>query len=501
MNTALFASEPKTITLYDWQAEAVEALRANIRNGVRNQILASPTGSGKTLIAAYLIDACYRKHQRAVFVCDRENLIQQTSDTFDDYGIPHGIIQADHWRTDSYHRVQVATAQTLTRRNWPDADLIVVDEAHTLYKDTIARIQKRDCVVIGLTATPFARGMGRFYDAVVTVRTLNQLTTDGYLAPFEAYAATEPDMRGAKTVGGEWTKDEAAKRSLPIIGDAVAEYLEKTPGKKFIAFGVTIAHCEELQKQFLAAGVQCALYTSNTPSDECAEIVQEFRKPDSYIRGLVSVAKLSKGFDVPSVEVILMCRPLRRGFAEHLQILGRGLRRDPDNPSKVCTVLDLSGNMLRFWPEMVHFFENGVVELDDGKPKPKKTAKEGAAPEPFKCPKCAHVHPPRQTCPHCGHTYPRRNTIEHLPGKLVALGSGSITSVEGLQQDVYSQLLYVAQQRGWKDGAASHRFKALFGRWPDGLKREPRVPTQKTLNWIRSEQIRWAKSTEKTARQ
>ena len=34
--------------LWDFQAEAVQALRDNISDGVRNQILCAPTGSGKT---------------------------------------------------------------------------------------------------------------------------------------------------------------------------------------------------------------------------------------------------------------------------------------------------------------------------------------------------------------------------------------------------------------------------------------------------------------------
>src|SRR5690606_37727785 len=241
----------------------------------------------------------------------------------------------------------------------------------SLFETTTKRIAARDCVTIGLTATPFTKGLGRHYDAVVTVRTLNQLTKDGYLAPFDAYAASEPDMTGAKTVAGEWTDAEAEKRAMPIIGDAVAEYLEKANGKKFIAFGVNVAHCQELQRQFLSAGVNCALCTYQTGDEERAEMVRQVRKPASYIRGLISVAALSKGFDVPSVECIIMCRPLRSSLAEHIQILGRGLRRDPDNPEKRCIVLDHSGNMLRFWQQMHDFFEHGVSELDDGKRKEK----------------------------------------------------------------------------------------------------------------------------------
>jgi hypothetical protein len=67
-------------------------------------------------------------------------------------------------------------------------------------------------------------------------------------------------------------------------------------------------------------------------------MVEEFRKPDSYIRGLISVAALSKGFDVSDCGVIIMARPLRSSLSEHIQILGRGLRTHPGKEE--CIVLD-----------------------------------------------------------------------------------------------------------------------------------------------------------------
>lgn len=499
--TDLFAADTaREIRLYDWQAEAIEALRENIRRGVKNQILASPTGSGKTMMSAYLIDECRKKHRQAVFVCDRKALIDQTSATFDEYGIDHGIIQADHWRWRPYAKVQIASAQTLARRKWPaEPSLMVIDEAHSLYKVVTDRISERDCVVIGLTATPFSRGMGKYYDDVVTVRTLNQLTADGYLAPFVVYAATEPDMTGAKVTAGEWTDAEAEKRSLPIVGDAVTEYLRHGEGGRFIAFGVTIAHCEELQRQFMAAGVQCALYTQATPDTERGELVREFRKRDSYIRGLISVAALAKGFDVPGVECVIICRPLRKSLAEHIQMIGRGLRRDPENPEKTCKILDHSGNSVRMWSPMMDFFANGATELDDGKPKPKKQAGDKPEPEPYKCPQCAHVHRPAPMCPMCGHAYPRRNTIEHVPGELKALVAGTPTNVAELRQDVYSQLIYFQQSRGWHPAWARHRFRDLFKSDPTGLSQTPRPPTAKTQSWIKSELIRYAKRQKKAS--
>ncbi|WP_310674267.1 DEAD/DEAH box helicase family protein, partial [Burkholderia multivorans] len=106
------------IVLRPYQLESVEALRAGMRAGHRAQVLMAPTGAGKTEIGAYLCDEVNKKGRRAAFVVDRVNLVDQTSQRFDKYGIPHGVIQADHWRRRGYERIQICSAQTLEKRGF-----------------------------------------------------------------------------------------------------------------------------------------------------------------------------------------------------------------------------------------------------------------------------------------------------------------------------------------------------------------------------------------------
>lgn len=478
-----------SIELYDFQQTSVDRLRENIRQGVMSQLLVAPTGSGKTVIAAHLLAECYRKGKRAVFVADRVALINQTSELLDRYGIPHGVIQGDQTRN-AYRTILVASGPTLARRTWPDADLIIVDEAHTESATVRKRIERGGAAVIGLTATPFTKGLGKLYKAVVTVTTAQKLMEEGYLAGFTVYSASAPDMTGARVVAGEWDPDEVEKRTLPIIGDCVAEYVKHGGEKKFIAFGVSIAHCEEMQRQFLEAGVNVALYTSDTNPEAREEIVKEFRKPDSAIRGLISVAALSKGFDVSDVEVVIMCRPLRSSLTEHIQILGRGLRAHPGKEK--CLVLDHAGNCMRFWGPMMDFFENGASDLDDGTRKPKAKAEKKER-EPFKCPSCAHVHDPRPFCPSCGYEYTRRLQLHREAGELREVGGRG--SAPGLgKQDVYSMLLGYSQRHGKGAKWVDWRYKDWFKKWPKGLHHVPKEPNAEVLNFIRYCNISFAKS-------
>ena len=296
-----------------FQDTAHEALRQGVRDGHRCQMLMAPTGAGKTILALRIAHEALLRGKRAVFVCDRTTLIEQTSATADRLGLgAHGIIKADHWRTDYSQPFQIASAQTLARRKWPDADVIIVDEAHTQLKAWTEHIPTSRAAVVGLSATPFSTGLGRLFSNLVNAATLAELTRDGYLVPMRIMSCTTANMEGAETSGGEWTDNAAAERGMEIIGDVVSEWQRYASDRKTIVFGPTIAYCEELCRRFVDAGVMAAVFTSHTSEGERKQLLEEYAKPDSALRVLISVEALAKGFDVPDVSCVVDCRPLRK---------------------------------------------------------------------------------------------------------------------------------------------------------------------------------------------
>lgn len=484
-------NESASIALRDYQERAIESLRQGIRDGKKRQILCSPTGSGKTICASYLTDEANKKGKRIIFLADRVALIDQTSETFDRYGIPHGVMQGSHWRWRPNERVQIATPQTLMRRNWPDADLIIVDEAHSLHKTITDKLMQNDCIAIGLTATPFTKGLGAIYEAVSNVITMNTLIDQGYLSKYRIFASAEPDMTGAKIVAGEWQDSEAAERSMKVVGDCVSEYIKHGNSQKFIAFGCTVAHCDEMMRQFKESGINCEVYSYKTEDEDRSEIMREFRKPDSKIRGLISVSALSKGLDVPDIGVVIMARPLKSSLSEHIQIMGRGLRIHHEK--EICTILDLAGNTLRFWEDMNDFFENGIHELDMGIKKPKEEKKlEKKDKKPVKCPKCFHVHNPMPFCPSCGHKYEKKNEVEVFDGELKELGSP-------IKSTLFEELYHYAINKKGKDLDSAQKWvqamhKSITGSF--SKKRvdivDPKKPEIETINKIKHQQIKYA---------
>lgn len=243
-----------------FQRTAQASLRQGFIDGHKNQLVMAPTGSGKTILAMLLIHDALEKGKRAMFVCDRTTLIDQTSAVADSLGMrQHGIIQADHWRTDYSLPFQIASAQTLARRRWPQMDLIVQDEAHTQYGDTTSHLRDTDAAVIGLSATPFSKGLGLTFTNLISAVTMAELVEQGELVPMKVLTCTPANMEGAETADGEWTQRAAGERGMQIVGDVVAEWHKHAENRKTIVFGATIAHCEELCRQFISSGVMAAV--------------------------------------------------------------------------------------------------------------------------------------------------------------------------------------------------------------------------------------------------
>ncbi len=473
------------IELRPYQATAIEKLREGVRAGHKRQLLVSPTGSGKTEIAMALIQEAERKFSRTAFLIDRISLCDQTSSRFAANGIEHGVIQANHWRWRPYERHQICSVQTLARRGMAEGtSLIVVDEAHTMYRMTVEFLKRHpDVVTVGLTATPFTKGLGAIFTNVVNVTTTDQLIAENYLAPIKAYAGKAADMTGAKTkFDGEWADEEMEKRGITIVGDIVSEWIAKTTQYfggpvKTIVFSATVAHGEELCRRFNDAGFNFQQVSYKDGNDESRRaLIEEFRKPDSEIMGLVSCEALAKGFDVPDIRCGISARPYRKSLSGHIQQLGRVMRPYPGKDFALW--LDHTGNFLRFMEDMQEVFANGVARLNekeyDAKIRKEPTPEEKAA---FACGACKFLMGRASHCPSCGWERPKtRSDVREIGGELHEVNMDSLASKlpswAADREAVWRQLSYHALERKHGDIETARKFalaqyKTLYRSWPD----------------------------------
>jgi len=447
----------------DFQVHAHQALRDGFRLGRRKQILVAATGSGKTYCAMRLVHESLKKGKRATFVCDRTALINQTSAVADRYGLTaHGIIQANHWRRDNSLPFQIASIQTLGKRQyWPESDLIIIDECHSMYAAWTEYIERTKAAVIGLTATPFTDGLGNLFDGVVNAATMDQLTKQGVLVPMRILDCVSPDMTGAATAGGEWTAQAASDRELKIVGDVVAEWQAHGENRKTIAFGPDVAYCTGLMQRFNQCGIGAATYTYETPDDERRQLLEEFSKPDPAIRILISVAALSKGFDVADIGCVIDARPLRKSLSEFMQICGRGLRSASGKTD--CLLLSFSGNIRRFYEDFVDVYFNGCGALSMAEKRDSSVREDKDDFVPNGCPQCHHK-PFKRRCLACGFEKPSNLLEESTQGVMQEVYLGKKKIAEN-REDLWNQICTYAKThvRGKQEGWAWHKFKEIAG--------------------------------------
>lgn len=515
----------------EFQEKTLEALREGIRQGHRRQCVMAPTGGGKTYIGMRLIKKTTDNARRALFACDRITLINQTSAVAEDYGLwNHGIIQANNPRMDLAQPFQIGSLQTMASRGWPqDLDLVIVDECHSQMKTWVdfatqehtacprcnravvtdpgrpefPRCESSTCgwkapIIIGLSATPFSKGLGKIFTNLVNATSMAELTDLGILVPMRIFSCRKPDMAGAETKGGEWTEKAAEERELVIVGDVVNEWTRYAFNLKTIVFGSTILHCEELCRQFCECGIKAACFTSNTPDTERAVLLEEYRKNDSDLRVLISVEALAKGFDVPDVECVCDCRPLRKSLSTAIQMWGRGLRSSRDTGKSECRLLDFSGNIIRFMADFEKVFREGLDKLNDGEKLDKEVRKDEDHEEKC-CPSCGFT-PFAKKCLRCGHEVKSQTLVEHQAGEMSEIVMAGKKVLAQTHVDLWAQLSTYAKdhnKHGKAQGEAANLFREITGNWPPRefkVETTPDVPpSHNTLNKIRSMRIAFFK--------
>lgn len=485
------------LTLRPYQDKSLNALREGFRSGHNNQILYMPTGAGKTESSISLLLAAAKAGNRAAMVMDRRILVDQTSQRLDKYNIDHGVLMAGHWRYRTDKQIQICSAQTLEARgSFPGLKLLIVDEAHTVRQSVSDFIKSSGIKTIGLTASPFTKGLGNIYSNVISEITTADLVGEGSLVPLRVFISKEIDMTDAKKVAGEWSQSEATQRGIKITGDIVSEWVRKThqifgKAEKTIVFCAGVAHGADLQEKFAQAGYNFVSISYKDDDEFKKQAIEEFSKPDTEIHGLIATDILTKGFDVPDVKIGVSARPFTKSLSSHVQQMGRVMR--PCFGKEFALWLDHSGNYLRFKDDWEELYHDGVRKLDDGKEKPKKEPSKEEK-EAAKCPKCSHLWPSKSdVCACCGFVRERKNDVIVKPGGLVELGN-TLKADADYKRSFYHQLLQYCYLKNYSEGWAFHKYVSKFGVKPCWSK-DRKPLDNKTLKWIRSQQIAYSKRT------
>lgn len=489
-------------------------MAASFACGHRALMVAAPTAFGKTVLAANIVVGAMAKAKRLddgttrpqrICICvPNVSLIKQTYDKLRAHGIwDVGVIQRDHPLTNHAMPVQIASVQTLqARKMMPHFDIVLIDEAHKwfkFYERWLPQLREAGSLIIGLSATPWTKGLGKWFDDLIVGSTTAELIQQGYLSPFRVFNSprgVKPDLDKVKITAGDYNERELSDTMQAdlLVADAVRTWKDLANGRPTITFAVDCAHAQKLQGQFNAAGVPAGYIDQHTEIEEREAICEQLRRGD--IKVVVNVDCLTVGVDWPFVSCVQLCRPTKSEM-RYVQAIGRGLRMSQETGKVDCLILDHSNTTdnLGFVDDAYdRMTERG---LDDGKhatgskPKPKEEQK------PRECAKCGHLRVPKiKACPNCGFAPTRQSEVEHAAGQLKeAQRSKKRTYSLAEKQAWYSGLLHYAYEKGIKPGWAYHKYREKFDVAPSSqLKQIPREPSPEMRSWITSRNIKFAKS-------
>lgn len=337
------------------QYEALAALTASREGGYRRGLVVLATGLGKTWLAAF--DAVRMGARRILFVAHREEILGQAAATFVRI-LPKKRVGYYTGRSrDADVDVLCASVQTLAKAEHLERfapqhfDYVVIDEFHHAAAATYRRLLAHfaPSFLLGLTATPDRTDQSDILslcdDNLVYSCHLFAGIQAGLLAPFHYHGIQDEsvDYREVPWRNGRFDPEQLSNKlaTLARARHALREWRSKAQ-QRTLAFCVSTRHADYMAEQFTRAGVSAAAVYAGSALGR-AQALEKLHA--GTLQVVFSVDLFNEGVDLPSIDTVMMLRPIESKIL-FLQQLGRGLRRSEGKQHLV--VLDFIGNHLSF---------------------------------------------------------------------------------------------------------------------------------------------------------
>lgn len=454
--------------LRPYQSDSLDKIRELYRDGVKRVMLVMPTGAGKTLVFCKLLKAAYDKGSKAIMVVRGVQLIEQASIRLDREGVPHGVMQANHWRRLPHEPIQICSIDTLYRRKiTPEAQLVVIDEAHYAASPGFKWLAESydGAYFLPVTATPFVRsGLRHIADTYVEPITIKELIEQGYLVPPVYYAPTHINLDGVRIdskTGDYSAKDLDDRMRRPaIFGDIVKAYKQHASDRPAVAFAVNIEHSLEIAETFNRAGYKAVHVEADTPMKERLRLIAQLENREIDL--ISNVGILTTGVDIPKLSCIILARPTK-SLNLYIQMLGRGTRATDGKYNFIVLdhannieehgfietqrEVDLNGKQTRQSDEIVVICEACFSAFNP----------RAVVPSDYNCPKCGADNSPKVSSTGGN----ERNTTTDESYELKEIKPEEKERLKVLS--FANKKVEIALRRGYKPGWVFYQIKNKFG--------------------------------------
>lgn len=362
MNITKSAPRVPIPELRDYQLELKAGIYRAWDEGHQNVCAISPTGSGKTVTVASIVA---EHHGGAIIIAHRQELVTQLSLALNAFRVRHRLIAPsevvkliirrhldEHGVTfhDPGAIVGVGGVHTIVTLDKGakaaqfdtfirGVTLWVNDEgAHVTAENLWGRAYKLFTNVkrgLAVTAWPGrADGQGTgshaqgLFDTLVLGPTMEHLIEQGFLTPFQIWTIPHQVDYDNVPIGasGEYVQAKlvaAEEHDKKLVGNIVATYLQRIPGKRAICFLSSIKKAEEVAQAFRDAGIPAMALDGKTDDAVRARAAKQLQSGE--LRVLTNADLFGEGTDIPAVEAVIM-GTRTASFSRYLQWFGRMLR-------------------------------------------------------------------------------------------------------------------------------------------------------------------------------
>jgi type I restriction enzyme R subunit len=365
-----------------YQHEAIRKISEALENNHREALIVMATGTGKTRVAASLIDFLSKANwiKRVLFLADRNALVRQAKKNLNNYLPSFPAVDLTKEKEDDSSRIVFSTYQTMI--NLIDGetdyknrlysighfDLIIFDEIHrSVYNRYRAIFKYFDGVKLGLTATPKSEADRDTY-ALFNIEPnnptyayeLDQAVNDGFLVPPKAisvpikfqrkgikYAelSAEEKIRYEEQFADEVTgqfPEEIDASALnqwlfntntvdKVLGHLMENGIKIEAGDKLaktIIFARSHRHAKFIEERFNSAYPFYKgefLKVIDYQEEYKYDLLDKFTSKGKMPQIAVSVDMLDTGIDIPEVSNLVFFKPVRSS-SKYWQMIGRGTR-------------------------------------------------------------------------------------------------------------------------------------------------------------------------------